>query len=74
MEKWGLLIETLEGQVLWDADWMDEDLFLDADPDTAAAMRQDLGITDGYYTAIAPDPPEPEMPAIRARLRALVGG
>ncbi len=73
LEKWGLLLETLEGQVLWDADWMDEDLFLDADPDTTAAIKQELDIADDYYTAIAPDPQEPEMAAIRARLRQLVG-
>ena len=74
MEEWELMVETLEGQVLWDADWLDEDLFLDADPDTTATMRQELGIADDYYTAIAPDPSERELVAIRGRLRELVGG
>ncbi len=74
MEEWGLLIETLEGRVLWDTDWMDEDLFLDVDPDTAAAVKQELDVADDYYTAIAPDPQEPEMAAIRARLRRLTRG
>lgn len=74
MEEWENLIETLEGLVLWDADWMDEDLFLDDDPDTATAMKHCFGITDDYYTAIAPDPPELEMTAIRGRLRKLTRG
>ena len=74
MDEWDILLETLESLVLWDADWMDDDFFLDVDPDTAAARKQRLNITDDYYTAIAPAPPEREMAAIRARLRQLVGG
>ena len=71
MEEWGLLIETMEGRVLWDADWMDEDLFLDAAPDTTAAIKQELNIADDYYTALAPDPPDRELTTIRGRLREL---
>ena len=37
-------------------------------------MKQELGIVDDYYTAIAPDPPERELATIRVRLRELVGG
>ena len=73
MEEWESLIAALESFVLWDADWMDEDLFLDVDPDTAAARKRRLSITDDYYTAIAPDPSERELVAIRGRLRELVG-
>ncbi len=53
---------------------MDADLFPGGDPETAAAMRQEPGITEDDYTAIAPDPPEREGATIRARLRELVGG
>lgn len=74
MEEWEILVGSLEGRVLWDTDWMDEDLFLDIDPDTAAAVKQELDVADDYYTAIAPDPQELEMAAIRARLRKLTRG
>ena len=72
MEEWGTMIETIESFVLWDADWLDEDLHLDVDPETSRLRKERLSIPDDYYTAIPPDPNEAEIEAARPRLRALV--
>jgi hypothetical protein len=70
-EEWDLLIDGLASGVLWDADWMEEDLFLDIDPEHAAAIKRVMNIAGDYFTAISPDPGEQELRDIRANLRAL---
>lgn len=70
-EEWDLVIDSLASGVLWDADWMDEDLFLDIDPEHAAAIKRVMNIAGDYFTAISPDPGEQELRDIRANLRAL---
>lgn len=72
MNEWETMIETIQSFVLWDADWLDEDLLLDADPETGREIKHMAGIADGYYTAIPPDPNESEVQAARIRLRAIV--
>ena len=71
MEEWGIMIETIQSFVLWDADWHDEDLHLDVAPETRRLRKEHLNITDNYYTAIPPDPNESEVRAARASLRAI---
>ena len=72
MEEWELLIECLSQTILWDADWMDEDLYIDVDPDTSRRLKKRMNIADAYFTAIAPDPSENELPSIRQRLAQLL--
>lgn len=72
MAEWDILIETLQSSVLWDSDWLEEDLFLDVDPETSRLRKEKLGVSEGYYTAIPPDPTRPEVGAARMILRALV--
>jgi hypothetical protein len=71
-DEWDLLVEVLESFILWDADWLDEDLYVDADPETNRFRKHKMGIAEGYYTAVAPDPTENELADVRRRLRVLV--
>lgn len=72
MEEWGIMIETIQSFVLWDADWLDEDLHLDVDPETSRLRKERFDIADNYYTAIPPDPNESEVELARTQLRALI--
>jgi hypothetical protein len=72
MEEWDLLVECLSQTILWDADWLDEDLYMDVTPELSRARKKKLSIADKYFTAIAPDPSEAELPAIRQRLDHLL--
>jgi hypothetical protein len=73
MEEWEVMVETIQSFVLWDADWMDEDLHMDVDPETNRLRKQLLNIADDYYTAIPPDPSEKEVETAREKLRTLIG-
>ena len=68
-EEWELLIECLEGAVLWDTDFEAQDR-LDAAPDATGALDQFMGISDDYYTAVAHDPPDNQ---INLYVDALIG-
>lgn len=69
--EWECLLDSIAMRVLWDDDYMDADALLDATPDSTRRYRRKLGIERDYFIAVAPDPKESEIPAIRERLRAL---
>jgi len=71
-EEWDIMIEAIQASVLWDDDWLGEDLFLDVDPETNQLRKERLGVSDDYYTAIPPDPTEREVGAARVRLSVMV--
>jgi hypothetical protein len=71
LDEWTMLAECLEGRLLWDDDYAAEDTFVDQSPDQIAAMKQWMGISDDYFTAIAPDPLPDELESIRRRLDSL---
>jgi hypothetical protein len=73
-DEWDLLVEVLESFILWDADWLDEELYVDDDPRTNSLCKYQMGVADGYYTAIAPDPTEHELIDVRRRLHVLLPG
>ena len=54
-DQWESLVESLADRVLWDRDFEIADSFLDTEPAKAAAMKQALGVDDGYYTDVAPE-------------------
>lgn len=70
-EEWGLILDSITMRVLWDDDYMDAEAVLDATPQSARRHRRKLGIKGDYFIAVAPDPKESDLPAIRERLRAL---
>jgi hypothetical protein len=73
VDDWEFLIECLANRILWEGDYEMSDVFLDADPSEGAMRMGLMGIAEDYYTAIAPDPTDQQLEAIRRRLRWLCG-
>lgn len=71
VDRWQWLVEMLADRVLWDRDFEMVNEMIDAPPERAAAMRAALGITAGYYTAIAPDPTDQQVDALFESLEQL---
>lgn len=71
VDQWSLIVELLTDLVLWDRDFEMVDEMVDAPPERAAAMRAALGITPGYYTAIAPDPGDHQVDGLFESLESL---
>ena len=71
VDRWCWLVELLADRVLWDRDFEMVNEMIDAPPERAAAMRAALGITPGYYTAIAPDPTDHQLDALFESLEEL---
>ncbi|MCU0871575.1 MAG: hypothetical protein MUE50_04455 [Pirellulaceae bacterium] len=69
-DDWDLLIECLEGRLLWDDDWDMVD-HLDATPEVARRAKAKLGISDDYFVAIPDDPSDAEAERLLAELIAL---
>jgi hypothetical protein len=74
IEEWSLLIECLEGRVLWDADFLDEDLYADQAPEVGQLLKNQMNVSDEYFTAVAPDPSDHDLEVVRRTIRALIDG
>lgn len=72
MDNWDLQIEFLADRILWDRDYELADTLMDVDPDAAAEQRQFLGISEDYFSAIAPDVNEEELEDVIRVLREMV--
>jgi hypothetical protein len=70
-EEWVDLLDILKFRVLWDEDFDDEAAFVDAAPRFNTELKEHMGIDDGYFSVIAPDPKNAELVGIRNTLRAL---
>jgi hypothetical protein len=69
-ENWELMVECLSNRILWDdGDYEMENDFVDADPVSSGARKALLGIDEGYFSDVAPDPSDSQMEAIRQTLR-----
>lgn len=68
--EWDLLVECLEGRVLWDDDW-DMVEYLDAPPAVARRVKAELGIDEDYFVAIPPDPDDADAERLLAELVTL---
>jgi len=55
MEEWGIEVDSLEDYILWDADYQDEDFFIDDMPEKAELMKKMMGVSKEYYTDIMDD-------------------
>lgn len=69
-EAWNLLLDCLEGQVLWDNDWEMVE-HLDAAPEVARHVKRELGIGEDYFVAIPRDPCDAEADGLLAELLML---
>jgi hypothetical protein len=70
-EEWECLLDILKHRVLWDEDFDDEAAFVDAAPRSNTELKEFMGIDDGYFSVIAPDPKNAELAGIRNTLREL---
>ena len=69
-DDWDLLIECLEGRVLWDDDWDMVD-HLDAAPEVAHRIKRKLDIVEDYFVAIPRDPSDVDAERLLAELRTM---
>ena len=69
-DDWEMMLECLEGNVLWDTDFEAQDR-LDVDPDTSCNLNLVMGISDNYYTDVAHDPPDDQLNLYVDALRGL---
>jgi hypothetical protein len=58
--EWELVVDCLVDNVLWDRDF-ELQVHLDADPDKSRDVKKKMGITEGYYSAVAHDPPDHQL-------------
>ena len=71
---WESMTDELNDALLWDGDYDEEDLFLDAEPEERAADLEILRIDEGYFTDIAPDPSDAELQEVRRMLTEICRG
>lgn len=69
---WDDLIQALQDQILWDADWDMPELFMDAAPELSRRRKYRLGILEDYFTAPAPELREAEVPEAFESLERLL--
>jgi hypothetical protein len=70
---WYGLLDIIDNEILWDTEWLNENLFIDVSAETASLQNVALGMGDNYFTAAPPDPRDNELPSIRDRLDQLLG-
>lgn len=67
-EEWEIEVDALADLILWDADYGDEDLYIDRPPEDAQILQEFVRIPKEYYLDI-PDDPKPKE--IEQRLNEL---
>jgi hypothetical protein len=73
LSEWYDVIQTMLFRILDDIDYLAADIFLDVSPSRSRSMKDVLGITEDYFSAI-PDFPTPQMlETNRADLRRICG-
>ena len=71
VDKWEFCVNCLHDAILWDYDYCEEDLFADLPPEHGHAVKEHLGVSDGYFLAVAPDPTPKQTDGLRADLKSL---
>ena len=56
IQKWLIEIDGLEDMILWDNDFLDEDLFIDKSPEKSQELKDFMRIKDDYFLEIPGDP------------------
>ena len=72
IHQWEYLVDGLADSILWDRDFEMADGFMDADPGVSNHRRRLLGISEDYFTSIAPDPRPDEVLNLVSRTRDIV--
>jgi hypothetical protein len=73
LAEWESLLDCLACRILWDDDFNMAEYLMDGDPWESRRLMELMGIDGDYFTAIAPDPTNTELKAIRKQLRKLTG-
>jgi hypothetical protein len=53
--EWDIEVDCIADYILWDADYSDDKLYMDGEPEKAQYLRQMARIPDNYFMAIADD-------------------
>ena len=72
-EEWEYSISSFASNFLWDADYDMEDITADLGPEHSSALHALMRFPDDYFSEVAPDPLEKDLPSIRAQLNAITG-
>jgi len=59
--------------MLWDRDFEADERFLDMPPAKKRENLDYLGIDQGYFLAVAPDPADEDLDGVRQALREICG-
>ena len=59
-EEWEIIVDCLADDVIRDRDF-EMQLHLDADPEKSRNVKQMMGISENYYTAVAHDPADDQL-------------
>ncbi|MFT3881794.1 MAG: hypothetical protein QM703_19310 [Gemmatales bacterium] len=70
--EWYSLIDGFEEEILWDGDYDMEDLIMDLPAEQANAIKEQLTISEDYFTAIPPEPTTIMLETARSTLRRLL--
>jgi hypothetical protein len=71
MDDWAFCIDCLHDAILWDTDYLGEELFVDLPPERARALKEKMGVADGYFLSVAPDPKADQVAPLLTDLEAL---
>lgn len=71
MMEWDIEVETIADCILWDADYADDKIYLDREPERTKFLRHMARIPDNYFMAIADDLGDDEMEGKVKELREL---
>ena len=70
-QEWLIEIEELSYLILWDADYEDEDLYIDKQPEDAQALKDFMRIRDDYFLEVPEDLKPNEIKKKLTELKAL---
>ena len=69
--EWEFCVDCLHDAILWDSDYLGESIFTDLPPECSQALKQNMGVSEGYFLAVAPDPASAQVTALFAELMSL---
>lgn len=70
-DKWAFCVDCLHDAILWDSDYLGESNFVDLPPERSQNLKEEMGVADEYFQAVAQDPPPKQATALLAELEAL---
>lgn len=71
IEEWEFCVDCLHDAILWDSDYLGESIFTDLPPEKSRDLKQNMGVSEGYFLAVVPDPNSKQMTGLFAGLTSL---